>query len=324
MTCLVKESHMIFEGSEKKLEFSVSSRVGDLREFGIEFWREVVEAAHAKILSSISSPELDAYLLSESSLFVWRDRVTMITCGRTALVDAIDVLVDRIGADQIQSLIYERKNEYFPHDQLTDFYDDAKKLSEIFEGKSFRFGDADTHHLFLFVTEKPYTPLPADRTLEILMYDLRGSAQEIFRKESVEKLKLREHASFQSLLEGFQIDDFGFEPFGYSLNAVRGSEYYTIHITPQELGSYVSFETNIANAELYERIVQRAIELFNPRSFDIVCFDPKNYFNLSFPAYMRESLVQEEMSCGYQVSFSHYYQPLEGIGRAYPILLNEV
>lgn len=40
------------------------------------------------------------------------------------------------------------------------------------------------------------------------------------------------------------IDDWAFEPCGYSMNAAHGQHYYTIHITPELAFSYASFETN--------------------------------------------------------------------------------
>ena len=77
---------MFFEGSEKKIELVVNSKVKDLRALGDSFWEEVVGKCQAEILSKISSSRVDSYLLSESSLFVWSDRFIMITCGQTQLI----------------------------------------------------------------------------------------------------------------------------------------------------------------------------------------------------------------------------------------------
>ena len=75
---------MIFEGSEKKFEVIVKNV--NLRTFPLSFWEEMVAACQAKILSSMSNNFYDAYLLSESSLFVTQDRCIMITCGQTRLI----------------------------------------------------------------------------------------------------------------------------------------------------------------------------------------------------------------------------------------------
>ena len=79
-----------FEGPEKKLEMVVTPEHRSLRSLGDEVWRRVVEAAGAQVLSSLCNEECDAYLLSESSLFVYDDWFVMITCGQTTLIDAFE------------------------------------------------------------------------------------------------------------------------------------------------------------------------------------------------------------------------------------------
>ena len=38
------------------------------------------------------------------------------------------------------------------------------------------------------------------------------------------------------------IDDYVFEPCGYSMNGVEGGTFSTVHITPEQGFSYASFE----------------------------------------------------------------------------------
>ena len=50
----------------------------------------------------------------------------------------------------------------------------------------------------------------------------------------------------RSLFPSSLIDDYLFEPCGYSMNGLDASGgFYTIHVTPEKEGSYASFETNI-------------------------------------------------------------------------------
>lgn len=87
---------MFFEGSEKKIEVIIADSSLNIREFGQAFWADIVACANAEILSSISNEDCDAYLLSESSLFVWQDRFVMLTCGTTTLADAVMSFIEHV------------------------------------------------------------------------------------------------------------------------------------------------------------------------------------------------------------------------------------
>ena len=68
------------------------------------------------------------------------------------------------------------------------------------------------------------------------------------------------------MLPGFEIDDFTFEPNGYSLNALNGKQYLTIHVTPQPENSYVSVETNLP----LQKILALPLSILKPKYFDVL------------------------------------------------------
>lgn len=311
---------MFFEGSEKKFEISLRPGAPSLRGFGEPYWRELVQIAKANVLSQISSPQCDAYLLSESSLFVWDDQVTMITCGRTELVHAILHLLKRVDLETIETLFFERKNEYFPQHQRTDFFDDLKLLNERMPGKAHRLGNSDEHHLYLYNLDRPYKPVPNDFTFEMLMYNIQGPAKSAFVCHGQGPQSARASTGIDSLLEGFTVDDHLFTPCGYSLNALRGRDYYTIHVTPQEEGSYASFETNVRSGPELTQAVERILEIFQPMSFDLVTFNTEagNRFP-TLKGYTRKTLVRQNLTCGYELQFSYHYRPVTRIQAAQPV-----
>ncbi|MCB0406813.1 MAG: hypothetical protein KDD34_01340 [Bdellovibrionales bacterium] len=303
---------MIFEGSEKKVELVVDPKVGSLRKLGRPFWEKVVERAEAQVLSMISSEGCDAYLLSESSLFVWDEYFTMITCGQTTLVNAISQFLETISKDDVLSLIFERKNEYFPRHQHTDFYEDCRRLNNMFSGTAMRFGHADDHHLYLYHMNKAYLPSADDCTVEILMYDLQGQGKEIFSCFNQSSETIREKTKVDQIFPGFHVDDHAFRPCGYSLNAVRGKEYYTIHVTPEENGSYVSFESNINLEHGVQPTLMRVLEVFQPNAFDVIVFRPSGQkekdYDFEVNGFQKKTTVIQKLSCGYDVSFTYHFR----------------
>lgn len=311
---------MWFEGAEKK--FEIVSKGARLRERGLPFWQKTVDLAGAKILSSIENEQTLAFLLSESSLFVWDDRMTMITCGRTSLVNAASFLIDQLGPDKVDLVTYERKNEFYPHQQSTDFLKDVQILQRRFKGKAFRFGSPDEHHIFLFHGEKEFLPEDADCTLEILMYNLEGPARELFMgSQTLERI--REIIRLETVFPGFRIDDYLFQPCGYSANAIKGEFYFTIHVTPEEHGSYVSFETNVRLGDQVGTLIRSVLEVFQPRSFDVVYFHPETELKaFEVPPFIQRNYVRQSLSCGYEVGFSSYYLKSQEAVLAVPLEAN--
>ena len=312
---------MFFEGPEKKVELALLPGQPSLRARGIEYWKGIVAQARAQILSSLSNESLDAHLLSESSLFIADSWLTMITCGRTDLVAAVLQLTADLGHDKFQYLIYERKNAQHQEYQPSNFFDDAKRLAEAMPGKSFRFGDGDDHHVFLFHLGKPYQPAQDDLTLEVLMHGIDNDAARVFMSGPQRKKEfIREKSGVWSIFPGFTVDDHLFEPMGYSLNAIRGPKYYTIHVTPQKNGSYVSFETNCVEGDA-NHTVSRVLELFRPRSCDVVLFQPQTTRKKIRCAYPIKRAVRQNLACGYRVTFDHHFRPVEGAAGAFEIVL---
>jgi S-adenosylmethionine decarboxylase len=302
---------LFFEGPEKKVELVVTDAQTPLRSLGDDVWSRVVGEANAQILSKRSTDVFDAYLLSESSLFVYDEHITLITCGQTTLVDAVFATLDVVPPEHVAFLALERKNEHFPHEQPSTFHDDARRLSEVFPGRALRFGDEHSHCIHVFHTTHPFTPDPLDTTLEILMHGIEGDS---FVGGAAHLDKARA-TGIGAVLSGFQVDDHAFEPAGYSLNALKDDLYYTFHVTPEEVGSYVSFETNFDFRADPASLVQRVVSIFQPHSFDVFAFSPDpGALALEVPGYRLNRHVYEDVN-GYGVTFLHLQQPPEGITR---------
>ena len=302
---------MFFEGPEKKLELWVRSPTINLRSFRRPFWTTVVQKAGAQILSSLSNDQCDAYLLSESSLFVYDRRLLMITCGRTNLVAAVPEIATRLSVDDVDLLIYERKSQHFPEYQPTNFFDDVRLLNRMLPGSAFRYGDDDEHHVFLFHHSRHgFRAAAQDSTLELLMYNWDPAVAGRFSEGSQRRRgPIRDESGVGHILSGYQIDDFAFEPMGYSLNAIRENTYYTVHVTPQPQGSYVSFETNHRFESETDRniCIQKLLGIFRPDSFDILYFLQTDSEPRVDCGYQHRRSMHSTLPSGYSVFFKSFF-----------------
>ncbi|WP_371188318.1 adenosylmethionine decarboxylase [Thalassotalea maritima] len=301
---------MFFEGSEKKAEVTIQpGSMSLLTDVDDNFWAELVKCCNAQILSSISNDECKAFLLSESSLFVWQDRILILTCGVTHLVKSVEYFIEHIGMEKIAHVFYQRKNEYFAQAQFSAFGDDIKLLNKYMSGKAYRFGELDGHHNYVFHQDNNYQADSEDKTYELLAYQISEKASTMLTLPGLSSRQIRNYLQLEQMLPGFELDDFVFDPFGYSVNAIKGSEYLTIHITPQAGSSYVSFESNLNLIELAPQILQ----ILEPNSFDLLAFNEPQFATMieqHIPAhYVSQSKVADTLNNGYQLSFVNYIVP---------------
>ncbi|WP_159817918.1 adenosylmethionine decarboxylase [Colwellia sp. 20A7] len=301
---------MFFEGSEKKAEVVVdNTKLSLLNDISNTFWQELVECCNAQILSSIENEHCKAFLLSESSLFVWDDRFLILTCGVTQLVNSIEYFIQNTQPEDILHVTYQRKNEYFSNAQLTSFGDDIKLLSKYLTGKAYRFGEIYSHHNYVFHQDNEFQAEPDDTTYELLAYQISEYASKKLTTKGLSTQEIRDFFCINELLPGFEIDDFVFDPYGYSLNAIKGTDYYTIHVTPQAGSSYVSFESNL---DLFT-IASKILDILSPSSFDLLGFnDPqfsKKVTTTIKSPYISNSLVSKTLDNGYLVCFASFITP---------------
>ncbi|NRA55030.1 MAG: adenosylmethionine decarboxylase [Gammaproteobacteria bacterium] len=303
---------MFFEGSEKKATITIdNTRLSLLKDFDDDFWHLLVEQCQAKVLSKISNQDCTAYLLSESSLFVWHDRFVILTCGTTSLVNAIEFFVSQVESNIIIGLIFQRKNEFFAHAQPSCFNDDAKILQKYFDGQACRFGSLNSHHNYLYHLNKPLASTHINPSYELLSYQISRKASAILCQPKLTTDLVRKFLRLDQFLPNFSYDDFVFEPYGYSLNAIAGQNYLTIHITPQEHSSYVSIETNLNLMPLLPLL----LEILAPSSFDLIAFNAPEFSALTayyIPApYLSHQVVASTLSCNEHVDFASFIKPTQ-------------
>ncbi|WP_133406668.1 adenosylmethionine decarboxylase [Parashewanella tropica] len=298
---------MFFEGSEKKVEVVMTSNSDSLRSFDKGFWEKLVSLSNAEILSSIHNEQCDAYILSESSLFVWHDRFLMLTCGNSTLVNSIIGFLDAVNLDDIQSVKYQRHKEYHAHLQVSRFTDDAEKLKTVLNGKAYRVGHLDSHHHYVFHYQKS-NEIKVSAVTELLMYHLSGEVANYLRSPNQTKEAINRLLKLDAWFSDFMIGEHLFKPFGYSVNGIAGDKYFTFHITPQESGSYLSFETNINLAEQQPRLLIGLLDIFKPGCWDVIQTNANEIVS-SFEDTLCIGQCDLQIGQGNNIIFKQYQQP---------------
>jgi len=284
-----------FEGPEKRLEIDFkrnSSSPQGLRSYSKSEWQELLDEAKCTIISSKKNEHFDAYVLSESSLFVWPYKFMLKTCGTTTLLRVIPKLLEMASACDlsVELVMYSRKNFLFPQVQVfphTDWSSELEYLDQYFDGSPYVLGPMTKDHWYLYLADYSdgTTSTTKEKTLEIMMHNLDPSAAvNFYRKEGTEDQD--KFPGVAELIPGQETDEFNFNPCGYSMNGLRDEVYSTIHVTPEPHCSYASYETNWS-LSCYKSLIKNVFHIFKPGTATLAYFveQGEDPINLEIPGY---------------------------------------
>ncbi|KAL7301694.1 hypothetical protein TKK_0005694 [Trichogramma kaykai] len=340
-------SVQFFEGVEKLLEVWFSTNVNnnhnkketsqqqqqqkleieskhDLRIIPRQKWESLLKIVRCEIISFCRNDSVDAYVLSESSMFVSKRRLILKTCGTTTPLQCLEPLLDLVesytGFDKVENLFYSRKNYKRPELQIAPhraFEEEVTLLDTFFpDGEAYCLGSEESECWYLYTLNReassstpqstgqqestddapPTTTTTTtnerepDQTLEIMMTQLDPEVMSIFTRHVCSSAEEATRKSgIDQLLPNMLIDDFLFEPCGYSMNGVsKNGSYMTIHITPEPDFSYVSFESNVAAAS-YGDVIERVLRCFKPGKFVVSIFANKQSVAAEGPRELEQS-----------------------------------
>lgn len=155
-----------------------------------EIWKDMLDLVNCKVLSIVASDEIDAYLLSESSMFVWPHKLILKTCGTTTLLSGLPRILEIAAlfggfakstappsrgiavAAAPYRVFYSRKNFLFPDRQRgphRSWRDEVRSMDKLFvNGSAYMIGKMNGEHWYLYLTE-PHTLLtpPASPTVDL-------------------------------------------------------------------------------------------------------------------------------------------------------------
>ena len=315
-----------FEGPEKNLQVIFNKLYYDtgtrtLRSVNQERWIEMLEYAKCKILSKLENEKCISYILSESSLFVYDDRIILKTCGTTPLLNALDdiILIGKELSLKPAAVLYWRKNFSNPHLQIQvhqKFENEVTYLNEHLGGDSRTaiLGSPEKDHFYFYYCELLNKDEfnPVFETFELKMHEIHPKYSEKFywEKGNIRPNSLNE---VYENLPGYKIDEFFFEPCGYSMNGIKEDKYETIHVTPEGSCSYISFETNDKLYINTENKEIKIMEIFKPFSCATIEIKNCNDFSNSKKDTNRNySLVSTDFTIlgNIKIEF-HYYETNE-------------
>lgn len=273
-----------FEGREKtvRVYFDVPE-CRSLLDIDTEIWAKLLEQTGCSIIGELRQKEVTAYILSESSLFVWRDHILLKTCGTTTPLLLLPLLQKQLGwlegfewfsytngaflKPQLQPSGYRSKEELELqiNNTLLGITTDS---STYYTGSTFSFSDGSLQHVSVHRQDhiSPTHPI-----IEIKLTALQESGK-FYAASNNANIEEMFSDLFQ---EPWKTNHFHFEPCGFSLNALlpeSKESYATIHVTPERHFSYVSYETNHYK-ELKSQL-RKLHSLFCPRELVITAQFP--------------------------------------------------
>jgi S-adenosylmethionine decarboxylase len=279
-----------FEGYEKRLEisffklgiFADPKREG-LRSLAKTQLDEILGPAECTIVSSLANDDVDSYVLSESSLFVYSYKIIIKTCGTTKLLLSIPPILKLAGSLSltVKSVRYTRGSFIFPGAQTyphRSFTEEVAVLDSYFGklesgSEAYIMGGSEDQkwHVYTASAEPSISNDPV-YTLEMCMTGLdREKASVFYKTDSSSGAIMTINSGIRKILPESEICDFEFEPCGYSMNGIEGAAISTIHVTPEDGFSYGSFEAMGYDPKEINlnMLVERVLSCFQPKEFSV-------------------------------------------------------
>merc|ERR1719160_81923 len=193
----------------------------------------ILKTANCEILSKVTNTNCDvkkahrqrgvtAYLLSESSLFVYDNRIVLKTCGKTTPLAALPELLDlggkkggSAGPRHVSTVLYSHPAYFRPELQepLYRHFDHECRFLESY------FPEGEAHHLGpqgrgvdLFVANY----LPADALSDFVQAEVYVTGLDPGAMEKFGQAKSDAVGTFWQDQGCEHLDEFRFEPYGYS------------------------------------------------------------------------------------------------------------
>lgn len=297
-----------FEGTEKRIEIDFAFRCGagastpgqasGLLAVSSEAWLEVVALCQTTIIGSKATDAFKSYLLSESSLIVYPEKVIIKTCGRTvplASVKRVLSLGTEVGLEP-EWLCYSRKDFLAPkkqpkaHQSMDAEINLCRQVCGV--GDAYVLGPITGEHWLLYNADfqNPDCSVRGDYTIDMMMYGLPEDVRKHFYTTHPEGSRegadaMTRDSGFGALVAsiGGEVDDYTFYPCGYSCNAHANQSYLITHVTPEEDCSYASFETNFGSvmrervfstdiARQLGQLVGQVLQVFKPEKLTMTMF----------------------------------------------------
>ncbi|CAO2823061.1 unnamed protein product [Amaranthus hypochondriacus] len=327
-----------FEGFEKRLEINFSNPpfFTDSTGLGLRLLTRaqidsILEPAACTIVAELSNSELDSYVLSESSLFIYPHKIVLKTCGTTKLLLSIDPilqLADSVGLT-VSSVLYSRGTFNFPTAQVAphrSFSEEVSFLNRYFGHLSsgpqaYVLGDPTVPNRSWHVYSASSTTDVEDPrgvvTLEMCMTGLnRDDATVFYKKDGHLAKEMTKMSKINEIISSHVICDVDFDPCGYSMNGIDGGAYSTVHVTPEDGFSYASYEVMgfDSGSIRFEPLVKRVLRSFEPKEFTVaitclgggVARDWTNEKMVDLDGFTCRSAVKQELPNGGFVVYKTY------------------
>ena len=280
-----------FEGYEKRLELTfyepsifLDPEGKGLRSLSKSQLDEILQPAECTIVATLFNENVDSYVLSESSLFVYPYKIIIKTCGTTKLLLSIPPILKLAETLSltVRSVRYTRGSFIFPGAQPfphRSFVEEVAILDNYFGklglgSKAYLLGKSEGPQKWHVYSASAETAPAIDPvyTLEMCMTGLDKEKASVFYKAKSSSAALMTiNSGIRKILPASEICDFEFEPCGYSMNSIEGAAISTIHVTPEDGFSYASFETvgyDLKDVN-FNQLVERVLACFQPREFSI-------------------------------------------------------
>lgn len=244
----------MFDPRERRITIKLGRERHSVAAISDEEIAAALSSVNLKIVGQQTQEDIRSYILSESSLFLSPEYLTLVTCGKATLFELLAMIQEVLKNVEITQILLERRT--WPRD-FGPVIDELSELAPRLSAAGFSLAPCpQSGAIDLLRAQRTSGPQnSAGKNIRVLLREPRTLEAPGAESDLASQF-------FESIFGEYSLHEHRFLPQGYSANAISPSGFGCIHVSPGR-PTYASVDVLLFESGMMPQ-VETFMRIFSP------------------------------------------------------------